>query len=171
MSKIQIESNSQLKSNHIKLYNSCIYHVKDTNRKQFTTLPAKESNYRALYLSCQRYKSKAIHNLNCFLYWEDNAVFIMSKIQIESNSQLLQTYDEKSRSCIYHVKDTNRKQFTTTFQEDQIAYQLYLSCQRYKSKAIHNKIWWINLVWSAVFIMSKIQIESNSQQVLASLKI
>ncbi len=113
MSKIQIESNSQLNKLNRYYYTSCIYHVKDTNRKQFTTAFSFIRTFATLYLSCQRYKSKAIHNEYSTLYVSYFAVFIMSKIQIESNSQQLKQINLKKQSCIYHVKDTNRKQFTT----------------------------------------------------------
>ncbi len=138
MSKIQIESNSQQAFCFLRFRCSCIYHVKDTNRKQFTTWFWFLHNSLKLYLSCQRYKSKAIHNdlrdgrINAY------AVFIMSKIQIESNSQLIAIVRVEIVSCIYHVKDTNRKQFTTTCRWCWFRCKLYLSCQRYKSKAIHN---------------------------------
>ncbi len=166
MSKIQIESNSQLPGYSCHLNNGCIYHVKDTNRKQFTTTPVSPICNSELYLSCQRYKSKAIHNARARITIILCAVFIMSKIQIESNSQLLSFPLINNGGCIYHVKDTNRKQFTTFFRESSQKQKLYLSCQRYKSKAIHNYASSVNSISRAVFIMSKIQIESNSQHIL-----
>ncbi len=87
MSKIQIESNSQPRAGGCETAKSCIYHVKDTNRKQFTTNSVIPCEATALYLSCQRYKSKAIHNDYAISDGMNIAVFIMSKIQIESNSQ------------------------------------------------------------------------------------
>ncbi len=116
-----------------------------------------------LYLSCQRYKSKAIHNFPALIKNKIMAVFIMSKIQIESNSQPQRMNEAGQRGCIYHVKDTNRKQFTTCLSLRWLFIRLYLSCQRYKSKAIHNLILSHLAYNQAVFIMSKIQIESNSQ--------
>ncbi len=139
MSKIQIESNSQLAGFYFGSYASCIYHVKDTNRKQFTTCRVWWDPEVQLYLSCQRYKSKAIHNYRKTFYCSHQAVFIMSKIQIESNSQLTLSPYQLMMCCIYHVKDTNRKQFTTKRREILKGLMLYLSCQRYKSKAIHNQ--------------------------------
>ncbi len=163
MSKIQIESNSQHIRYDYDSKTSCIYHVKDTNRKQFTTNGLFNTNCEMLYLSCQRYKSKAIHNSMVFIHLLVSAVFIMSKIQIESNSQQTSRFPNKLNGCIYHVKDTNRKQFTTAnIMRLKIA-KLYLSCQRYKSKAIHNISATQYNNCFAVFIMSKIQIESNSQ--------
>ncbi len=88
----------------------------------------------------------------------------MSKIQIESNSQPQAIMMLIQIGCIYHVKDTNRKQFTTIWINGLIQMWLYLSCQRYKSKAIHNTMFTPLENGAAVFIMSKIQIESNSQQ-------
>ncbi len=117
----------------------CVYHVKDTNRKQFTTDTNIFSANFELCLSCQRYKSKAIHNFSTKRSKGSCVVFIMSKIQIESNSQLCAKVHRVDRRCVYHVKDTNRKQFTT------IANVVAPS-------------------GTVVFIMSKIQIESNSQQ-------
>ncbi len=140
MSKIQIESNSQLTLGGFAIAIGCIYHVKDTNRKQFTTAPSPCSHNVPLYLSCQRYKSKAIHNITKALVKGCEAVFIMSKIQIESNSQQTVMCRFFGCRCIYHVKDTNRKQFTTDEQVRERMLALYLSCQRYKSKAIHNRI-------------------------------
>ncbi len=163
MSKIQIESNSQQLKGFDKSALRCIYHVKDTNRKQFTTYNTYPECYVWLYLSCQRYKSKAIHNWMIDDNWSSIAVFIMSKIQIESNSQHHLIKYQKHWSCIYHVKDTNRKQFTTKNSIFIGIMELYLSCQRYKSKAIHNRCSERTAVYLAVFIMSKIQIESNSQ--------
>ena len=163
MSKIQIESNSQ----HIVAYQigqpGCVYHVKDTNRKQFTTFMIMQENIILLCLSCQRYKSKAIHNsINSFTDFF-LAVFIMSKIQIESNSQPIGNGQNGEQCCVYHVKDTNRKQFTTRNVWFCLCFGLCLSCQRYKSKAIHNSRKRSIFLFYAVFIMSKIQIESNSQ--------
>ncbi len=188
MSKIQIESNSQRKKAWDVVMWRCIYHVKDTNRKQFTTHNPMDTSPFKLYLSCQRYKSKAIHNGHQTQDLDVSAVFIMSKIQIESNSQLVLALYSKGKcciyhvkdtnrkqfttwqpfhrcfwSCIYHVKDTNRKQFTTGFAFIPVLIRLYLSCQRYKSKAIHNWLQPVDNWFVAVFIMSKIQIESNSQ--------
>ncbi len=163
MSKIQIESNSQLILVYAKNKSCCIYHVKDTNRKQFTTDNIPDSYNPVLYLSCQRYKSKAIHNLRMCPLKKVSAVFIMSKIQIESNSQLIRWWIGGLICCIYHVKDTNRKQFTTDYDGRYRRGKLYLSCQRYKSKAIHNTFNIVPSTCCAVFIMSKIQIESNSQ--------
>ncbi len=164
MSKIQIESNSQRVASTSPTVNRCIYHVKDTNRKQFTTGLPFCRHAILLYLSCQRYKSKAIHNYPLQGYYFIHAVFIMSKIQIESNSQQFLQRGSHTPSCIYHVKDTNRKQFTTPGWPLPVCAALYLSCQRYKSKAIHNKAFLFRNCDRAVFIMSKIQIESNSQQ-------
>ncbi len=191
MSKIQIESNSQQAAGIVQNTFSCVYHVKDTNRKQFTTTHGRRNRSSWLCLSCQRYKSKAIHNMRALFPAQLSVVFIMSKIQIESNSQHLSDNFVISICCVYHVKDTNRKQFTTFCREAWNDNRLCLSCQRYKSKAIHNirsvsiakillclscqrykskaihnrrgKYHFVSLV---VFIMSKIQIESNSQHLV-----
>jgi len=86
----------------------------------------------------QRYKSKAIHNCSPLLKKICNVVFNISKIQIESNSQLHVRLLAWQHCCVQYFKDTNRKQFTTKTLN---SYQLFRLCsifQRYKSKAIHN---------------------------------
>ncbi len=164
MSKIQIESNSQPPPMWPVCIGGCIYHVKDTNRKQFTTLRHVSYCPSMLYLSCQRYKSKAIHNEKKKFVTILRAVFIMSKIQIESNSQ-------PTRPCDRYVSAVfimSKIQIESNSQLDNIISDrilvLYLSCQRYKSKAIHNHRQQNQKPGYAVFIMSKIQIESNSQR-------
>jgi len=117
MSKIQIESNSQRVFYSLLKVLRCVYHVKDTNRKQFTTGLYLPCYGQPLCLSCQRYKSKAIHNKVTIIQLSSAAVFIMSKIQIESNSQQRLNLAFRISSCVYHVKDTNRKQFTTRLKE------------------------------------------------------
>ncbi len=190
MSKIQIESNSQLCLQIPRTECRCIYHVKDTNRKQFTTSLYSHINLLRLYLSCQRYKSKAIHNKPVIFVFFGNAVFIMSKIQIESNSQQGCRYPERGKklylSCqrykskaIHNISDRCTVPSGAVFimskiqieSNSQLSFlrlncvvKLYLSCQRYKSKAIHNGKGCISTIKRAVFIMSKIQIESNSQR-------
>ena len=113
----------------------------------------------------QRYKSKAIHNELGSYVMLPTAVFNLSKIQIESNSQLLLLYILLEIGCVQSFKDTNRKQFTTKTYN---AIKIILLCsifQRYKSKAIHNFVWCFSSFKKAVFNLSKIQIESNSQLV------
>ena len=114
MSKIQKESNSQLVTRGCSRLGAVAIYVKDTKRKQFTTIIAilinplmllrymskiqKESNsQQSASLShppacccdiCQRYKKKAIHNLVAATHVVVRAVAI-------------------------YVKDTKRKQFTT----------------------------------------------------------
>ena len=111
----------------------------------------------------QRYKSKAIHNLLSVLPKEPAAVFNISKIQIESNSQRAPQVYNKQYSCVQYFKDTNRKQFTTQLALLDAANRLCSIFQRYKSKAIHNQYGQLKLKFEAVFNISKIQIESNSQ--------
>ena len=91
-------------------------------------------------------------------------MFNLSKIQIESNSQQKRDQFAGKINCVQSFKDTNRKQFTT---KDTIRKELTLLCsifQRYKSKAIHNTLWHSQNSDTTVFNLSKIQIESNSQQ-------
>ena len=111
----------------------------------------------------QRYKSKAIHNSStitipkskavfniskiqiesnsqhtCWLTICTTAVFNISKIQIESNSQLVIGVIAGGYGCVQYFKDTNRKQFTTILKSGKLSMQLCSIFQRYKSKAIHN---------------------------------
>ena len=135
ISKIQIESNSQLLSSNLSKRRCCVQYFKDTNRKQFTT---DHLIFPIVYQLCsifQRYKSKAIHN-----YYESAAlcryvVFNISKIQIESNSQLKGISKVIQLSCVQYFKDTNRKQFTTRYSHTCIITGLCSIFQRYKSKS------------------------------------
>ena len=163
ISKIQIESNSQLQRNSYECGYSCVQYFKDTNRKQFTTLLCTCMEKLELCSIFQRYKSKAIHNLFLYVRSKVAVVFNISKIQIESNSQLCVTACITISSCVQYFKDTNRKQFTTVFSMVTLLLQLCSIFQRYKSKAIHNMFTYANLLWTVVFNISKIQIESNSQ--------
>ena len=164
ISKIQIESNSQLPRNSYECGYSCVQYFKDTNRKQFTTLLCTCMEKLELCSIFQRYKSKAIHNLFLYVRSKVAVVFNISKIQIESNSQLCVTACITISSCVQYFKDTNRKQFTTRYTVPVIIHQLCSIFQRYKSKAIHNSVSPPASLSAVVFNISKIQIESNSQQ-------
>ena len=61
----------------------------------------------------QRYKSRAIHNDPELEIKINGAVFNISKIQIESNSQQYVNELKSGQSCVQYFKDTNREQFTT----------------------------------------------------------
>jgi len=164
LSKIQIESNSQRPVWQTFRGSCCVQSFKDTNRKQFTTITMQHIFKHMLCSIFQRYKSKAIHNKHSEIKFFVSAVFNLSKIQIESNSQLCENPMYLHRCCVQSFKDTNRKQFTTTFIIVVIDDKLCSIFQRYKSKAIHNIIR-LNLTTAlAVFNLSKIQIESNSQR-------
>ena len=142
---------------------SCVQSFKDTNRKQFTTV---NEYYSFMFQLCsifQRYKSKAIHNSQSEGTHITEAVFNLSKIQIESNSQHPVTVSSFGKSCVQSFKDTNRKQFTTGKGNGWKSYWLCSIFQRYKSKAIHNTSNFAQKIIIAVFNLSKIQIESNSQ--------
>ena len=138
LSKIQIESNSQLKCTLIDNVANCVQSFKDTNRKQFTT--TKDGyNYRTLLCSIfQRYKSKAIHNIAHAAPIEAATVFNLSKIQIESNSQPVGLPVGSVINCVQYFKDTNREQFTTMWFNKPNENALCSIFQRYKSRAIHN---------------------------------
>jgi len=163
ISKIQIESNSQQFVDLLKIHLSCVQYFKDTNREQFTTLKGIQDGTIKLCSIFQRYKSRAIHNAVSPVMLDNAAVFNISKIQIESNSQRCTNSVALSGSCVQYFKDTNREQFTT-HQHLQPRYTMLCSIfQRYKSRAIHNKEMFPKKLFIAVFNISKIQIESNSQ--------
>ena len=113
MSKIQSESNSQLERPDGQRDLCCDQYVKDTIWKQFTT---KEQTTK---------KSLGV-------------VTNMSKIQSESNSQLLITLLTTESSCDQYVKDTIWKQFTTGQRCLLYIFRSWPICQRYNLKAIHN---------------------------------
>jgi len=91
-------------------------------------------------------------------------VFNISKIQIESNSQLYLLCGVVHIRCVQYFKDTNRKQFTTNSNCSISSFKLCSIFQRYKSKAIHNEMREQRGMAFVVFNISKIQIESNSQR-------
>mgnify|MGYP006995650450 CR=1 FL=1 len=97
-----------------------------------------------------------------------SVVFNISKIQIESNSQPYGRAYVNERSCVQYLKDTNWKQFTTTNESKIAKFMLCSISQRYKLKAIHNLLNIVVLLSTVVFNISKIQIESNSQQTTAT---
>ena len=88
MSKIQSESNSQLFFNFFVYLLSCDQYVKDTIWKQFTTVDRRQLKVKPLWPICQRYNLKAIHNSTIRNLLRLVVVTNMSKIQSESNSQL-----------------------------------------------------------------------------------
>ena len=91
----------------------CVQYFKDTNWKQFTTLCSGSSAICLLCSIFQRYKLKAIHNAKKLKVFGQPAVFNISKIQIESNSQPRVNYIIIHWCCVQYFKDTNWKQFTT----------------------------------------------------------
>ena len=139
ISKIQIESNSQQYTNLEEARKSCVQYFKDTNRKQFTTRKLDLKTGTLLCSIFQRYKSKAIHNVYDTVKITFVVVFNISKIQIESNSQLPQLFNTIKSCCVQYFKDTNRKQFTTVPVSVKPFESLCSIFQRYKSKAIHNQ--------------------------------
>ena len=114
MSKIQSESNSQ----PFPFFNSnsprCDQYVKDTIWKQFTTYHEPLHLTLQLWPICQRYNLKAIHNTYTGTRDTPRVVTNMSKIQSESNSQLLMINLKFLSRCDQYVKDTIWKQFTTS---------------------------------------------------------
>ena len=118
-----------------------------------------------LCLIFQRYKSKANHNWSTHLPALQDVVLDISKIQIESKSQQFLLNCEHSKCCAWYFKDTNRKQITTDRAFIINTFVLCLIFQRYKSKANHNIFQLFNICWLVVLDISKIQIESKSQQV------
>jgi len=169
LSKIQIESNSQPGRYRTDKSQYCVQSFKDTNRKQFTTIFMFNNFIKSLCSIFQRYKSKAIHNITSSIYAFFKTVFNLSKIQIESNSQRNRKTPLGFADCVQSFKDTNRKQFTTQHDIWNPVGKLCSIFQRYKSKAIHNAQMEQQCLLITVFNLSKIQIESNSQQRFALL--
>ena len=163
ISKIQIESNSQLPVSFYCSWVSCVQYFKDTNREQFTTVWKIHAPGIELCSIFQRYKSRAIHNPCILALISAGAVFNISKIQIESNSQPCPRCWVSRYCCVQYFKDTNREQFTTRWFNRKHQHLLCSIFQRYKSRAIHNILPAEPLTEPAVFNISKIQIESNSQ--------
>ena len=95
-------------------------------------------------------------------------VFNISKIQNESNSQQYVESAVTEADCVQYFKDTKWKQFTTQIYEGNIYQALCSIFQRYKMKAIHNKVGRKYFSLKTVFNISKIQNESNSQRRLVS---
>ncbi len=116
----------------------CIQYFKDTKRKQFTTEDEQTEYDGLLHSIFQRYKTKAIHNQDRAVVLLQLTAFNISKIQNESNSQLLFDNLFCSCYCIQYFKDTKRKQFTTGLGEEVDLAELHSIFQRYKTKAIHN---------------------------------
>ena len=188
ISKIQSESNSQQHWLYLFVNLRCDQYFKDTIWKQFTTANNFLSSLSKLWPIFQRYNLKAIHN-----FWNGwskllGAVTNISKIQSESNSQLLKSWFERSKAvtniskiqsesnsqplcragyplgrCDQYFKDTIWKQFTTLCHCYKIQLGLWPIFQRYNLKAIHNKLDSIHSQRGAVTNISKIQSESNSQ--------
>jgi len=194
MSKIQSESNSQLfltacfkslscgsdvkdtiwkqftTGHRLRYFGiSCGSDVKDTIWKQFTTVSDFPHFVAKLWFRCQRYNLKAIHNTGFLCLRFLRVVVPMSKIQSESNSQLIAVNTALQSGCGSDVKDTIWKQFTTVPPPTLNLPALWFRCQRYNLKAIHN----FGIPWGqgicVVVPMSKIQSESNSQLSACSL--
>ena len=189
ISKIQIESYSQLTWTGAALADDCVHYFKDTNWKLFTThfgfgfstiwlcslfqryklkaihnglmLPLSKNILCSLF---QRYKLKAIHNVETKEPEFIDTVFIISKIQIESYSQRSFSSLGNFGHCVHYFKDTNWKLFTTSIRLFLFSFLLCSLFQRYKLKAIHNYQLQLLFFFVTVFIISKIQIESYSQQ-------
>ena len=165
MSKIQSESNSQHRCACPDRSHRCDQYVKDTIWKQFTTCVRFWLAPAGLWPICQRYNLKAIHNwkrcvIFAFLLWPIcqrynlkaihnrggsslkilTVVTNMSKIQSESNSQLLRDNPVIYHCCDQYVKDTIWKQFTTERWQTMQGVALWPICQRYNLKAIHNML-------------------------------
>jgi len=112
-SKIQSESNSQPEANPISNQFRCHQYLKDTIWKQFTTKWPRSCHKLTVSPIPQRYNLKAIHNwLSVHLFWLAG-VTNTSKIQSESNSQLISLFLVKNLWCHQYLKDTIWKQFTT----------------------------------------------------------
>ena len=164
ISKIQSESNSQRNLKTLGQMFGCFQHFKDTIWKQFTTPNVSVMLISLLFSTFQRYNLKAIHNYPQRDIPTNHAVFNISKIQSESNSQPAANANPHGPGCFQHFKDTIWKQFTTAKSLLKSYDGLFSTFQRYNLKAIHNKGWWRLVIGTAVFNISKIQSESNSQR-------
>ena len=162
-SKIQSESNSQPCQKSPILSLRCHQYLKDTIWKQFTTGIWAGNPRTPVSPIPQRYNLKAIHNKGPQHTAVTSGVTNTSKIQSESNSQLIRYFPFCSSRCHQYLKDTIWKQFTTP---QKLAAALFVVSpipQRYNLKAIHNSR---VSTWSTkmgVTNTSKIQSESNSQ--------
>ena len=165
ISKIQNESNSQLPRAAIEGGSDCVQYFKDTKWKQFTTYLEISLSVSALCSIFQRYKMKAIHNRRKVFPFFFYTVFNISKIQNESNSQLIWLGLLSLSHCVQYFKDTKWKQFTTKKLRRTILLLLCSIFQRYKMKAIHNNVLNRYAILITVFNISKIQNESNSQHI------
>jgi len=163
MTKIGIESKSQLR--FVKCLRSpcCILYDKDRNWKQITTLVKRLTQPGKLYSLWQRSELKANHNIISVCVFMAKVVFSMTKIGIESKSQLWCPFDTQESSCILYDKDRNWKQITTIASEIQGMCRLYSLWQRSELKANHNCGLVAPVPAWVVFSMTKIGIESKSQ--------
>ena len=95
--------------------------------------------------------------------WKKTGVTSSSKIQFESNSQLVDIGSIVLIGCYQFLKDTIWKQFTTQHPLYCYVGRVLPVPQRYNLKAIHN--WRVEVVFHSygVTSSSKIQFESNSQ--------
>ena len=128
--------------------------------KSFNT---KLLSHGIVWILCQRYKMKPIHNSADKFEFASDSVNTMSKIQNETNSQPRWIYKNIKCKCEYYVKDTKWNQFTTG---DFLQYRLskvWILCQRHKMKPIHNAFALTLKTALSVNTMSKIQNETNSQ--------
>ena len=147
----------------VKTLAGCYQYFKDTNWKQITTITGINPNNIKLLSIFQRYKLKANHNNLVIVTAETEVVINISKIQIESKSQLLASSFYSTGSCYQYFKDTNWKQITTKKSKNTQKFLLLSIFQRYKLKANHNWLLMQGLKKFVVINISKIQIESKSQ--------
>ena len=112
-SKIQSESNSQRCHSCAFSHQRCHQYLKDTIWKQFTTCSELRSLLWWVSPIPQRYNLKAIHNRQGSQPRHLRGVTNTSKIQSESNSQLLIRWLCNRHWCHQYLKDTIWKQFTT----------------------------------------------------------
>ena len=193
-SKIQSESNSQHPAHGRENTARCHQYLKDTIWKQFTTVQAlpnrsamvspipQRYNLKAIHnwtavVSVplkvspipQRYNLKAIHNKYGWFTITAPGVTNTSKIQSESNSQLTISSPFNSIGCHQYLKDTIWKQFTTISDAPRGCKLVSPIPQRYNLKAIHNGAGRRGRRRDGVTNTSKIQSESNSQQVKKNL--
>jgi len=163
ISKIQSESNSQRTGLIMFTGDPCAQYFKDTIWKQFTTAFTANLHLPDLCSVFQRYNLKAIHNQDLIALSKKMLVLSISKIQSESNSQLMLKQYLQVHPCAQYFKDTIWKQFTTRLSSGMPGLALCSVFQRYNLKAIHNVSSDIAALKMLVLSISKIQSESNSQ--------
>ena len=113
ISKIQSDTNSQLKLLGSDRDKGCVQYFKDTIWYQFTTIICINIITITLCAIFQRYNLIPIHNLIDMGTYPLIVVCNISKIQSDTNSQLIPSINMLPICCVQYFKDTIWYQFTT----------------------------------------------------------